>query len=80
MPDTRTAWQRRMGVRERQPQPIHDPAATRVTPVIADDGALRGHEVGKQREHMSGRVDAKVTGGEIHINPHIRFATPKELR
>lgn len=39
----------------------------KITPVVADEGALRGLKVGKTREGWDDRVDAKATAYEIHV-------------
>jgi hypothetical protein len=69
--DKLSEWQRRVGVGERQPRDGQPPQLTRTTSVVADDGLLRGHEVGSRTEHRSGRVDSKVTAATMHVNPNV---------
>jgi hypothetical protein len=44
---------------------------SKVTPVTADEGPLRGEVVGKKREHWDDRVDAKVTRPVLTPNPNL---------
>lgn len=64
-------FQRRIGVGLRQHHYGRHVGTTNATPVTADDGPLRGHEVGHHTEHWDGRVDATVTSAVAHINPNL---------
>lgn len=64
-------WQKRMGVGERQPRGVHNPKATHTARVVADDGPLRGRNVGSTVEHLSGRVDATVSAATVTVNPNL---------
>lgn len=64
-------FQERIGVGERQHRYGRHAGTTHTTAVVADEGPLRGREVGERTEHWSGRVDAKVTSGVVSVNPHI---------
>lgn len=68
MTDTRTAWQRRVGVGERQVPSRHQVGDTRRRPVVADEGVLRGNVVGYNTDHRDGRVDATVATSTITVN------------
>lgn len=63
MTDTRTEYQRHIGVGERQPvdAKIHDNRVLRV-PVPHEDGGRAGWQV----YHKSGRIDAIVEARQIH--------------
>ncbi len=67
--DTRSEWQRRIGVGEPNYGIGQRTGPTRIRPVIADTGPLAGRQVGKTREHASGRVDGKATAMTITPNP-----------
>lgn len=60
-----------MGIGERQNQHHVHAGTAKTWPVTADDGPARGHTVGAQREHWSGRVDAKATAPSITANPNL---------
>lgn len=71
MTDTRTEWQRRIGIGERNYGIGQRTGPTRIRPVIADHGPLAGQVVGKARDHADGRVDGKATAMTITPNPAI---------
>ena len=64
----RTEWQIRLGVGESKrrvpPQP-----ETRKRAVVADDGPLRGKQVGHHTDHKDGRVDAVATSATFTTRP-----------
>ena len=67
----RTAWQERIGVGRPHYGIGPRTGSTRITPVVSDDGPLRGQTVGKTREHADGRIDAKATRATVHVNPSL---------
>lgn len=71
-------FQRRIGVGEQHYGLARLAGTTKRTPVIADDGPLRGQTVGERTEHDTGRVDARADAAAITVNPNItiRKATP----
>jgi hypothetical protein len=68
--DTRTSWQQRIGVGEKQPPPPQ--GSTRKRVVTSDDGPLRGAQVGYAVDHKDGRVDAVVNTMTVTPNPRIK--------
>lgn len=74
----RTDWQKRIGVGESCSGYGVRTGPTRTLPKVADDGALRGQQVGVVREHKDGRVDAKVTAAEVTVLPAAKEAMRRD--
>lgn len=51
---------------------------SKTTPVIADEGRFRGHEVGFRTEHADGRVDATSTKQDISLMPNVTVRRHEE--
>lgn len=68
MEDERNEFQQRIGVGERQHLYGRHVGTIRHRPVVADDGPLRGHVVGSQTDHWSGRVDATIKRATTVVN------------
>lgn len=64
----RTEWQTRMGVGESKRRITPQPE-TRKRAVVADDGPLRGKQVGHHTDHKDGRVDAVATSATFTTRP-----------
>lgn len=65
MADTRTEWQKRVGVGERSNALIGVSTPIRHRAVTAEEGPNRGRVAGFHTDHSDGRVDATVTPGAV---------------
>jgi hypothetical protein len=70
--ETKAEWKARMGIGSRQNRHHVHAGTHKVEQVVSDDGPARGHVVGVQDNHWSGRVDASVTGAQTtEVNPYL---------
>lgn len=73
MTESKDEWKARMGIGQAQNKHHVHAGTAKTWTVTADDGPARGRTVGAQKEHWSGRVDAKVTSGRTtQVNPNLK--------
>src|SRR5688572_27287975 len=65
--DTRTEFQKKIGVGERQYRFGKHSGTNNVKPVVIEEGSRAGKVGGYQTEHWSGRVDATVLAPSITL-------------
>jgi len=66
---TRSAWQAKVGVGERQVKITGRRSVT--VPVVVEEGPNRGQPGGHHTDHRDGRRDATVTPAALTLKPRI---------